>query len=435
MTAPRIPMIGRTFGRLTVLEQAAPLSGGSREAWYRCTCRCGGEITTRGSSLRRGITQSCGCLRREKTQQRNQAAAARDYNLVGRRFHRLVVEEALDRRYHGQQLWHCRCDCGRDCLAPTHDLVAERRKSCGCLPTRTPDPLTGQRFGRLTVLSLLEERSSNGGAVWLCRCDCGGVCQVPAGNLKQGRTVSCGCIRREELTGQRFGHLTVVSLGDRSGAGEGAFWHCRCDCGQEVQVSAQKLKSGHTRSCGCAHREQVRDLTGQRFGKLTVLGDSGRRRKAKGGVLWRCRCDCGQEKTIRQDALMGGKTTSCGCVISRGNEKIARLLRQGGVDFQPEYSPEDLEGRYRFDFGVFREGALAYCIEYDGILHFTYSGKGWDTKERYEKTKESDRRKQTYCRQKGIPLLRIPYTHYEDLALEDLVLETSPFAGEATCPE
>lgn len=446
MTQPRVPMVGKTFGRLTVVEQApAPAGKTGREAWYRCRCQCGGEITTRGTSLRRGITRSCGCLRREETQRRNQAQAARDHDLTGRRFGRLVVEGPLPQRRSGQRVWQCRCDCGRLHQATTGGLGSGGVKSCGCLPTRVPDDLTGQRFGRLTVLELTQTRCSNGGAIWACRCDCGEVSQVPAGNLRQGRTVSCGCLRREDLAGRRFGKLVVVSLGARSNAGVGAFWNCRCDCGNTVEVHANKLKSGHTRSCGCAHQEQVRDLTGQRFGRLLVLEDSGRRRPG-GGVLWRCRCDCGQEKLVRQDALVAGRTHSCGCLTSRGNAKVARLLTQAGADFLREYSPKDLPGRYRFDFAVFRQGALAYCIEYDGVLHETYTGQGWDTEDRFRRTQDGDRRKNDYCARRGIPLLRIPYTRYATLSLADLAPETSPFlwrpgpaeAGEAAaalCPE
>lgn len=200
MTQPRVPMVGKTFGRLTVVEQApTPAGKTGREAWYRCRCQCGGEITTRGTSLRRGITRSCGCLRREENQQRNQAQAARDHDLTGRRFGRLVVEGPLPQRRSGQRVWQCRCDCGRLHQATTGGLGSGGVKSCGCLPTRVPDDLTGQRFGRLTVLELTQARCSNGGAVWACRCDCGEVSQVPAGNLRQGRTVSCGCLRREDL--------------------------------------------------------------------------------------------------------------------------------------------------------------------------------------------------------------------------------------------
>lgn len=56
----------------------------------------------------------------------------------------------------------------------------------------------------------------------------------------------------------------------------------------------------------------LKDITGQRFGKLLVLGMHpntdrwGRRR-------WICLCDCGQQKTIREDSLKGGRTASCGC--------------------------------------------------------------------------------------------------------------------------
>jgi hypothetical protein len=63
--------------------------------------------------------------------------------------------------------------------------------------------------------------------------------------------------KRLELTGQKFGRLTAV----RDIAiikGQGAQWLCRCDCGNEAKIIAKRLKSGHTRSCGCLHTEAVR---------------------------------------------------------------------------------------------------------------------------------------------------------------------------------
>jgi hypothetical protein len=53
--------------------------------------------------------------------------------------------------------------------------------------------LEGQRFGRLTVLYLDDQRLS-GGAVWVCRCDCGQEYKARAKGLKNG-TSSCGCLR------------------------------------------------------------------------------------------------------------------------------------------------------------------------------------------------------------------------------------------------
>ncbi len=57
--------------------------------------------------------------------------------------------------------------------------------------------LTGQRFGRLTVLEFVptEDRFT----YWLCRCECGNTATVRAGHLKEERTTSCGCLREERI--------------------------------------------------------------------------------------------------------------------------------------------------------------------------------------------------------------------------------------------
>lgn len=60
------------------------------------------------------------------------------------------------------------------------------------------------------------------------------------------------------------------------------------------------------------------DLTGQRFGRLTVLGRDGFRRRNRGGSipLWSVRCDCGTEKIVVGANLRRGLTTSCGCTYA-----------------------------------------------------------------------------------------------------------------------
>lgn len=64
--------------------------------------------------------------------------------------------------------------------------------------------LTGQRYGRLTVAELFPERTSGGKARWLCRCECGATTTVDARNLRSGSITSCGCYRRD-----RAEHLTA----------------------------------------------------------------------------------------------------------------------------------------------------------------------------------------------------------------------------------
>lgn len=56
-----------------------------------------------------------------------------------------------------------------------------------------------------------------------------------------------------DLTGQRFGRLVVLSRGPSDG--HGARWHCICDCGTAKLAKAQRLTQGNTRSCGCLQRE------------------------------------------------------------------------------------------------------------------------------------------------------------------------------------
>ena len=62
--------------------------------------------------------------------------------------------------------------------------------------------------------------------------------------------------KRIDLTGQRFGRLTVVGEGGRTQGRKSKKWRCVCDCGNESSVVAGNLKNGHTRSCGCLGDEQ-----------------------------------------------------------------------------------------------------------------------------------------------------------------------------------
>lgn len=111
--------------------------------------------------------------------------------------------------------------------------------------------LTGQRFGRLVVLCRAEGK--NGRSYWLCRCDCGKDCVVQGQLLRNGHTKSCGCLQTEnrlgeDLTGKRYGRLTVLSL--VSVKNRDSLWLCRCDCGKLLEVRRSLLTAG-VKSCGC----------------------------------------------------------------------------------------------------------------------------------------------------------------------------------------
>ncbi len=65
--------------------------------------------------------------------------------------------------------------------------------------------LTGQRFGRLLVLTRAP-KSPRGRAHWICRCDCGARSIVPSHHLRDGSSQSCGCLSRERITALHLRH-------------------------------------------------------------------------------------------------------------------------------------------------------------------------------------------------------------------------------------
>lgn len=75
-----------------------------------------------------------------------------------------------------------------------------------------------------------------------------------------------------DITGLKFNRLTVVGRAGRHKCGI-ATWHARCDCGNEIIATAQNMKSGNTKSCGCLHREMASEL-GKRTGPLITHGRS-----------------------------------------------------------------------------------------------------------------------------------------------------------------
>jgi len=112
--------------------------------------------------------------------------------------------------------------------------------------------LTGKRFGKLTVIGL-HKKTKTGLSIWSCICDCGNHTKVRHQHLQSGETKSCGCLTKEcraKLEGKRFGRLTVLEY-HHSDKRWTAFFKCKCDCGKEIVTSGAHLTSGHTKSCGC----------------------------------------------------------------------------------------------------------------------------------------------------------------------------------------
>ena len=117
--------------------------------------------------------------------------------------------------------------------------------------------------------------------------------------LGQDQPVSFKKIRGRtgrDLTGNRYGMLTVIEKAVSS-PGSGTSWICQCDCGRQCKVTTYKLTHGVQYCCGCRSKSHPVDITGQKFRMLTALYPT-ENRDYKGSVIWHCRCECGNELDV-----------------------------------------------------------------------------------------------------------------------------------------
>ena len=127
-------LTGFRSGRLTVLY----LDKNSKKPHWICKCDCG-EITKpiAAYSLKHQLTQSCGCLHKERSSQ-----ASRN-DLTGKRFGKLIAKELVSIN---PPQWRCLCDCGKEKIVKSKNLISGRTQSCGCLISQ----------GELKIMNILD---------------------------------------------------------------------------------------------------------------------------------------------------------------------------------------------------------------------------------------------------------------------------------------
>lgn len=132
--------------------------------------------------------------------------------MIGKRFNKLVVlslshvedyvsPKGVKARI---QFFNCLCDCGNEKVLRQPKLYTT--KSCGCLigeySRSQREDLAGNRYARLTVISLDVPTGK-----WICQCDCGGVAYSKKSSLQSGGTQSCGCLQKEKVSANKIAYL------------------------------------------------------------------------------------------------------------------------------------------------------------------------------------------------------------------------------------
>lgn len=278
---------------------------------------------------------------------------------------------------------------------------------------------TGNKYGKLTVLHSIKDENNR--TKWLCKCDCGNEIAVKGTLLRNGNTKSCGCYQKEraaqsliDLVGKKFGKLLVLERDNSKPKGhqQKVYWICECECGNIISVDGTHLKSGHTKSCGCYNpKTNFVNEIGNVYGKLTVVEEFGRNKD--GRILWLCKCQCGNEKIALGKSLRAGLVLSCGCLHSKGEERIQQILKELNIDFISQYHTDELKNDNNyylyFDFYLPDYNVI---IEYQGEQHYSPINRGYYNDVTYQELKLRDEKKREFCHNKGIRLIEIPYTDY-----------------------
>lgn len=299
----------------------------------------------------------------------------------------------------------------------------------------------GDKFNLLTVIDEADDYVSPKGIhakQYECKCICGNHVIVRGSALVSGHTKGCGQKHRryQNMIGLRFGKLVVLKQAEDEIVKNGRHirWLCRCDCGNEIVTRGTSLRNGHTQSCGCLHSESMmgiglQDISGQRFGRWTVLYENGRLKEPRGRLvpLWRCRCDCGEERDLRAGTLKGGLSLSCGCYkhdylaekvklgfgVSHAESVVNDYLQSHHIYYEPQKIYSDLRGDsgypLSYDFLVILENNHSFLVECQGVQHYKpiefFGGV-----RRFEVQKKNDMKKRDYAKSIGVELLEIPYS-------------------------
>lgn len=262
------------------------------------------------------------------------------------------------------------CKCGNINRIRLSYITTNRKIDCGCGEKERRYKRIFDKYKYLidatinnwTVLNIIPPDEKHDRTYALCKCKCGTEKEVELRNLLQNLSKDCGCGRKQTV-GKIFS----------------------------------------------------KDLTGKKFGKLTVLEEVEGRSKS-GHKLYRCKCDCENTIVLKTNQLTTRHTSSCGCLLSYYNMYTSNFLTEHSICFQPEYTVYVDEKYYRFDFFLPDYNSfIEYDGEqhFSPVRFHTQTDE--ESLETFYTTQLHDKIKNMYCEENNINLLRIPYWEKENI--------------------
>lgn len=292
--------------------------------------------------------------------------------------------------------WKCKCDCGNEDFTTVCQTDINRTISCGCTrkaiysKDRLYENLIGNKYGLLKVESLNEEKTYKNRLrgkrirFWNCKCDCGQYSVVNGESLKGGKTLSCGCVRDENI--------------------KNAF--------------IKRAKNGNSIGHYIEDKYKTKDISTVWDFNKNDIDPYGLNRGSIKYVYIKCENDFTHPSYKVQALCFTGIESRCPiCNASKGEKVIERFLTNQNIPYLYQKSFDNLlgigGGLLSYDFYINYNNSSRFLLEYQGQYH---DGNGnYYIKQNFKKQQEHDRRKHQYAKDHNIELLEIWYWDFDNI--------------------
>ncbi|MCL9637718.1 hypothetical protein L2095_23520 [Bacillus zanthoxyli] len=257
------------------------------------------------------------------------------------------------------------------------------------------------------------------------RCACGNEFDVMYYQFKNGKRKCNDCNRKSRYSLKQLKDFvkensTSLLLSDKYSNNNQSLKFI-CHCQNEFETTLKIFRKGKRQCDNCTNsalsikfsksaNEFKKEVFETVNNEYMVVGEY-RNRKTKVEMKHNT---CGTEWLVNPSDFLHKNSRCPVCNESKGEKAVSEWLISNGLSFETQYKFKDCVHKRKlpFDFAVFKDGKLFMLIEYDGKQHFL---KGCFGTNNYEEIKKNDQIKTDYCQRNQIPLLRIPYTKFNQI--------------------